>query len=357
MTHPYDRLRREISARPRRWLVTGAAGFIGSHLVETLLALGQHVVGLDNFATGYQHNLDDVRDALGAEAWRRFRFIEADIVDAAACRSACAGTDYVLHQAALGSVPRSIADPLATNAANVTGFVNMLVAARDAGVQRFVYAASSSTYGDDPRLPKVEDQIGRPLSPYAVTKYVNELYADVFARCYDVQAIGLRYFNVFGARQDPEGAYAAVIPRWIRALLSGEQVVINGDGETSRDFCYIANAVQANLAAALTARAEAVNQVYNVAVGERTSLNELFNALRALVAAVRPEAANAAPKYADFRSGDVRHSQADIAKAARAFEYRPTHTVAQGLRECMPWYVRRYSHEAATAPANADSAA
>ena len=339
----YERALRELAARPRRWLVTGAAGFIGSHLAETLLRLGQQVVGLDNFATGFKHNLDDVRSTAGEEAWQRFRFIEGDISDLDACRRACSEIDLVLHQAALGSVPRSIADPLATNAANVTGFVNMLTAARDAGVVRFVYAASSSTYGDDPRLPKQEDQIGRPLSPYAVTKYVNELYAEVFARCYGLQSIGLRYFNVFGSRQDPEGAYAAVVPRWIRALLRGDQVTIYGDGETSRDFCYIANAVQANVVAALTERPEALNQIYNVAVGDRTTLNELFHMVRSLATATHPAAAKISPTYADFRSGDVRHSQADIDKARRHLEYRPTHSVLEGLRECLPWYVYRLS--------------
>jgi len=342
-TNAYDLARQALVARPRRWLVTGAAGFIGSHLAEALLRCGQEVVGLDNFATGFKANLDDLRAVVGEEAWRRFRFLEGDIVDLAACREACVGIEFVLHEAALGSVPRSIADPLATNAANVTGFVNMLVAARDAGVKRFVYAASSSTYGDDPRLPKLEDQIGRPLSPYAVTKYANELYAEVFARAYEIETIGLRYFNVFGSRQDPEGAYAAVIPRWIRALLSGEQVTIYGDGETSRDFCYITNVVQVNVAAALTDRPEAINQIYNVAVGDRTTLGQLFLMLRSLVAAAHPDAAQAFPSYAEFRPGDVRHSQADIAKARRLLGFEPTHTVLEGLRECMPWYVRRFA--------------
>jgi UDP-N-acetylglucosamine 4-epimerase len=325
-----------------RWLVTGAAGFIGSHLVETLLRRGQQVVGLDNFSTGFRHNLDDVRALVGEEAWQWHRFVEGDIADLSTCREACTGVDIVLHQAALGSVPRSIADPLAAHAANVTGFVNMLVAARDAGVRRFVYAASSSTYGDDPELPKVEERIGRPLSPYAVTKYADELYGEVFASCYGMQLVGLRYFNVFGSRQDPEGAYAAVIPRWIRALLRGELVTIFGDGESSRDFCYIANAVQANLLAALTDRSEAINQVYNVAVGDRTTLNTLFRTLRTLVAAERPAAATAAPAYAEFRIGDVRHSQADIGKACRLLGYAPTHSVLLGLGECLPWYVHRF---------------
>ncbi len=335
----------ELTARPRRWLVTGAAGFIGSHLVETLLRLGQDVVGLDNFSTGQRANLEDVRASVGEGVWARYRFIEADITDPAACRRACAGADVVLHQAALGSVPRSIDDPLATHAANLTGFVNMLVAARDAGVARFVYAASSATYGDHPGLPKVEEAIGEPLSPYAVTKHANELYARVFARCYGMETIGLRYFNVFGTRQDPQGAYAAVIPRWIRALLRGDTVEIYGDGETSRDFCYVANAVQANLAAALACTRDSLNQVYNVAVGEQTTLNELFAMLRALVAAERPQAAASEPRYADFRPGDVRHSRADIRKARRLLGFEPTLGLRQGLRECLPWYMHRFDAE------------
>ena len=336
--HLEDRL----AAGSLRWLVTGSAGFIGSHLVESLLRRGQHVASLDNFSTGFSQNLGDVRVQVGEEAWRRHRFIEGDITDLATCREACHGVEIVLHQAALGSVPRSIVDPLASHAANVTGFLNMLVAARDARVRRLVYATSSATYGDEPRLPKVEDRIGRPLSPYAVTKTANELYAHVFASCYGMQLVGLRYFNVFGSRQDPEGAYAAVIPRWIRALLCGEEVTIYGDGETSRDFCYIANAVQANLLAAMTGRAEALNQVYNVAVADRTTLNELFGMLRKLVAAERPVAEAVAPTYSEFRAGDVRHSQADIEKARRLLDYAPTHTVVEGLRECLPWYVRQF---------------
>jgi len=322
----------------RRWLVTGAAGFIGSHLLETLLASGQDVVGLDNFATGRRSNLESVRAAVGEEAWRSYRFIEADIVDPAACAEACAGVDYVLHQAALGSVPRSIADPQATHAANATGCLNMLVAARDAGVARFVYAASSSTYGDHPVLPKVEEVIGRPLSPYAVTKYVNELYADVFGRCYGMATIGLRYFNVFGARQDPEGPYAAVIPRWARAMLAGQPCVINGDGETSRDFCYVANAVQANLRAALTDNAAALNEVYNVAVGGRTTLNELHRLMSNALIQSGAITEVAPPIRRDFRAGDVRHSQAAIGKARRLLGYAPTHDVGAGLAATMNWY-------------------
>ncbi|HET8655856.1 MAG TPA: SDR family oxidoreductase, partial [Longimicrobiaceae bacterium] len=310
----YDEVVRELRASPRTWLVTGAAGFIGSNLVEHLLRLGQTVWGLDNFSTGYRHNLEDVRAQVGEDAWARFRFTEGDIRDLATCEAVCEGVDYVLHQAALGSVPRSIADPITTNASNITGFLDMLVAARDAGVKRFVYAASSSTYGDHPGLPKVEDRIGRPLSPYAVTKYVNELYADVFRRTYGIATTGLRYFNVFGRRQDPDGAYAAVIPRWIGRLLSGRTCVINGDGETSRDFCYIDNVVQANLLAAMAVGEAGAGEVYNVAVGDRTTLNDLYAAIRDGLARVQPELAGLAAEYGPFREGDVRHSQADISK-------------------------------------------
>ena len=326
----------------RRWLVTGAAGFIGSHLLQTLLAEGQEVVGLDNFATGHRSNLEAVRAAVGEAAWSRHRFIETDIVDPAACADACAGVDFVLHQAALGSVPRSIADPQATHAANATGFLNMLVAARDAQVARFVYAASSSTYGDHPALPKVEEVIGRPLSPYAITKYLNELYADVFGRCYGLASIGLRYFNVFGARQDPAGPYAAVIPRWAQAMLAGEPCAINGDGETSRDFCYVANAVQANLRAALTDDPAALNQIYNVAVGGRTTLNDLHRLLGEALLGCGAIRQTVPPRYRDFRAGDVRHSQADIGKARRLLGYRPTHDVRAGLAEAVNWYVEKY---------------
>lgn len=332
-----------LAAGSRRWLVTGAAGFIGSHLVEVLLHAGQTVTGLDNFSTGHRRNLDEVLAGMPDEARARFTFVEGDIRDLATCARLCAGTDIVLHQAALGSVPRSIADPLTSHDSNVNGFLNMLVAARDAGVSRFVYAASSSTYGDSPSLPKVEDVIGRPLSPYAVTKYVNELYADVFGRCYGLPCVGLRYFNVFGARQDPEGAYAAVIPRWARALLLGETVQINGDGETSRDFCYVDNAVQANLLAGLTGRAEAVNTVYNVAAHRQTSLNQLFDAMRTELVKRFPDIATAQAHYRDFRAGDVRHSLADISRAQTLLDYAPTHDVSRGLAEAMNWYVARFA--------------
>lgn len=332
-------LQARLRGECRTWLVTGVAGFIGSNLLETLLKLGQRVVGLDNFATGHRHNLDQVQSAVSAEDWSRFKFIEGDIRRPEDCSVACAGVDYVLHQAALGSVPRSLEDPLTTNAANIDGFLNMLVAARDARVQRFVYAASSSTYGDHPGLPKVEDRIGKPLSPYAVTKLVNEQYADVFARAYGFRAIGLRYFNIFGPRQDPNGAYAAVVPKWTAAMMAGEPVWINGDGETSRDFCYIANAVQANLLAATVEGEEATNQVYNVAVGDRTTLNDLFEAIRSRLAPQFPHLADFRPSYRDFRAGDVRHSLADISKARTLLGYEPSHRIDDGLREAMDWYV------------------
>lgn len=333
-----DRAWATLESTPKKWLVTGCAGFIGSNLLEALLLHGQTVVGLDNFSTGYQHNLDEVEQEVGAEKWQNFTFIEGDIRDLEACRQACEGVDYVLHQAALGSVPRSLEDPLTTNSVNITGQLNMLVAARDAQVQSFVYAASSSTYGDHPDLPKVEEHIGSPLSPYAVTKYVNELYAQVFARSYGFQTIGLRYFNVFGKRQTPDGAYAAVIPKWIGAMLRGQVVTINGDGLTSRDFCYIANVVQMNILAAL-APAEARDQVYNVAVSGRTDLNQLFSLLQAELA-LNGISYTKAVIHADFRAGDVRHSQADISKAQRLLSYAPQYSLQTGLAEAMPWYVR-----------------
>lgn len=338
----YDTLREQLSAQPRTWLVTGCAGFIGSNLLETLLRLGQTVIGLDNFSTGHQGNLDEVRQLVGDAAWARFTFIQGDIRDTDACARAVNGVDYVLHQAALGSVPRSLDDPWNTHDNNINGFLRLLIASRDAGVKRFVYAASSSTYGDHPGLPKVEEQIGKPLSPYAVTKYVNELYGDVFARAYGVSAVGLRYFNVFGPRQDPNGAYAAVMPMWFAALLNNDTVYINGDGETSRDFCFVGNAVQANLLAATAPSLPEGHEVFNVAVGDRTTLNELYAAIREQVARWRPEAAQCQPVYRDFRAGDVRHSQADISKAASLLGYAPTHRVAEGLDIAAPWYAQLF---------------
>jgi len=334
----YQDLLAALPKQPKTWLVTGVAGFIGSNLLETLLKLDQRVVGLDNFATGYQHNLDEVRGLVSLEQWARFSFIEGDIRTLDDCQRACDGVDYVLHQAALGSVPRSINDPITTNSTNIDGFLNMLVAARDAGVSSFTYAASSSTYGDHPALPKVEEHIGKPLSPYAVTKYVNELYAEVFARTYGFNCIGLRYFNVFGKRQDPDGAYAAVIPKWTAAMIQGEQVFVNGDGETSRDFCYIDNTIQANLLAATVSQPEANNQVYNVAVGDRTTLNQLFDAIRIALLAngINP---TAAPSNRDFRAGDVRHSQANVSKARKLLGYEPDYRITEGIELAMPWYI------------------
>lgn len=331
-------LAQRLAGSERHWLLTGSAGFIGSHLLEALLRGGQRVTSLDNFATGHRRNLADVRRAVGEAAWQRHQFIEGDIADVGTCLRACAGVQIVLHQAALGSVPRSLADPLATHSANATGFVNVLDAARRAGVTRFVYAASSSTYGDSPGLPKVEHTIGRPLSPYAVTKYLNELYADVFSRCYGIQTVGLRYFNVFGPRQDPNGPYAAVIPLWAAEMLRGEPCVINGDGETSRDFCFVANAVQANLRAALVDEPAALNQVYNVAVGQRTTLAELHRLLAAALTDVDAALHVAPPVLRAFREGDVRHSLADIGKATDLLGYVPSHDLRQGLREAAPWY-------------------
>ncbi|WP_287600242.1 NAD-dependent epimerase/dehydratase family protein [Thiothrix sp.] len=337
----YETLLATLPAQPKTWLVTGVAGFIGSNLLETLLKLNQRVVGLDNFATGHQHNLDEVQSLVSGEQWANFRFIRGDIRQLSDCQAACEGVDYVLHQAALGSVPRSLEDPITTNGTNIDGFLNMLVAARDAQVKRFVYAASSSTYGNHPALPKIEENIGKPLSPYAVTKYVNELYADVFARAYGFNTTGLRYFNIFGKRQDPNGAYAAVIPKWIASMIKHEPVYINGDGETSRDFCYIDNAVQANLLAATTESTDATNQVYNVAVGDRTTLNELFWHLHENLLPRFVHLQGFEPTYRDFRAGDVRHSLADMSKAQRLLGYQATHRIGQGLATTMPWYIQQ----------------
>lgn len=334
----YQTVCEQLQQAPKTWLITGVAGFIGSNLLETLLKLNQNVVGLDNFATGHQHNLDEVQSLVKPEQWANFKFYEGDIRNFADCQKACAGVDYVLHEAALGSVPRSIADPITTNAANITGFLNMLTAGRDAEVKSFTYAASSSTYGDHPALPKLEDNIGKPLSPYAVTKYVNELYAEVFARTYGFKAIGLRYFNVFGKRQDPNGAYAAVIPKWTAAMIAGDDVFINGDGETSRDFCFIENTVQANILAATTQNDEAKNQVYNVAVGDRTTLNDLFNAIKAALNE-NGVTYTKEPVYREFRAGDVRHSQASINKIQSLLGYEPTRKINQGIELAMGWYV------------------
>lgn len=335
----YESLKTHLQTEPKIWLITGVAGFIGSNLLEALLKLNQRVIGLDNFSTGHQRNLEEVKTRVIPEQWAGFNFIKGDIQNLDDCHRACGGVDYVLHQAALGSVPRSIENPITTNQNNIDGFLNMLVAGRDAQVKRFVYAASSSTYGDHPDLPKVENNIGKPLSPYAVTKLVNELYADVFAKTYGFKTIGLRYFNIFGRRQDPEGAYAAVIPKWIAAMIKNQPVYINGDGETSRDFCYIENTVQANLLAATTSNEDAVNQVYNVAVGDRTSLNQLYFYLRDNLAERFAHLRDAQPIYRNFREGDVRHSLADISKGRNLIGYRPTHKIGDGLKEAMDWYI------------------
>ncbi|MBN7821258.1 SDR family oxidoreductase [Bowmanella yangjiangensis] len=332
----FSRLLSELKLNPQTWLVTGVAGFIGSNLLEALLMANQKVVGLDNFATGHQRNLDEVQQLVGEERWQQFRFIEGDIRDKATCFEAVNGVDRVLHQAALGSVPRSLNDPITSNEVNISGFLNMLVAAKEQGVKAFVYAASSSTYGDHPALPKVEENIGKPLSPYAVTKYVNELYADVFARAYGFKSVGLRYFNVFGRRQDPDGAYAAVIPKWTAAMKRGDEVIVNGDGETSRDFCYIENVIQANLLAAMTELDN--SEVFNVAVGDRTTLNQLFQAIKDALdeqGVTYPKQ----PVYRDFRPGDVRHSQADISKAENLLGYAPQYRIFEGISLTMPWYV------------------
>ncbi|NWD44369.1 MULTISPECIES: NAD-dependent epimerase/dehydratase family protein [Pseudomonas] len=334
----YEKLLKSLPNEPKVWLITGVAGFIGSNLLETLLKLDQHVVGLDSFVTGHQRNLDEVQHSVDAEQWLRFKFVNGDIRNLDACHEVCAGVDYVLHQAALGSVPRSLNDPITTSQTNIDGFLNMLVAARDAKVKSFTYAASSSTYGDHPGLPKVEDVIGSPLSPYAVTKYVNELYADVFARCYNFNTIGLRYFNVFGKRQDPDGAYAAVIPKWAASMIKDETIFINGDGETSRDFCFIENTVQANLLAATAVDPAVRNQVYNVAVSGRTTLNTLFYALKKELAANGIDYRKD-PVYRDFRAGDVRHSQADIGKIKASLGYSPAYLIEDGVAKAMPWYV------------------
>ena len=340
MTH-YETIKSELIAEPKVWLITGVAGFIGSNLLEYLLKLNQNIVGLDNFATGYRRNIEEVKRAVSDEQWSRFSFIEGDITEYRCCKLAVEGVDFVLHQAALGSVPRSISDPITTNMANVSGFLNMLQAAKEAKVSSFTYAASSSTYGDHPALPKLEENIGAPLSPYAVTKYVNELYASVFALNYGFKSIGLRYFNVFGPRQDPNGSYAAVIPKWISAMLLGKNITINGDGETSRDFCYIENTIQMNILAA-TAAENAKNQVYNVAVGNRTTLNELHSYVRYFLENAEHQV-NSDCVYKDFRNGDVRHSQADISKAIRELSYSPDYTVLQGLQKTIPWYISKLS--------------
>jgi len=342
----YEETQQRIERKPRRWLVTGAAGFIGSHLVEQLLNRGQSVTGLDNFSTGKRENLEHVRHAVGGEAWTRMRFIQGDIRSLDTCREACDGAELVLHQAALGSVPRSIDDPLASNDSNINGFLNMLVAARDARVARMVYASSSAIYGDHPALPKVEHVIGRPLSPYGLTKGVNEQYAGVFAENYGFRSIGLRYFNVFGPRQNPDGEYSAVISAWIGALLRGQTAYVYGDGKNGRDFCYVENVVQANLLAATVENPAATNQAYNVALGEQTSLNELFEMIRLLLVPRLPHVMNVRPVHGEPRKGDVKYSQADISKARKLLGFRPTHRVLEGLEKTIDWYAANLVVEA-----------
>ncbi len=339
----YHTLKNRLAESPKKWLVTGVAGFIGSNLLETLLKLDQSVVGLDNFSTGHHHNLTEVQSLVTKEQWQRFTLIEGDIRNPEDCERSCQGCDYILHQAALGSVPRSIDDPQLTNENNITGFLNILVAAKNNRVKRFVYAASSSTYGDHPGLPKIEDRIGKPLSPYAVTKYVNELYGDVFARTYNMKIVGLRYFNIFGRRQDPNGAYAAVMPKWFAGLLNNQEIYINGTGETSRDFCYIDNCIQANLLAACSTNPDAVNQVYNVAFGERTNLLQLFELIREQVARVNPEVIKRQATHRDFRAGDVMHSLADISKGKELLGYEPEFSLKDGIREAAEWYIERFN--------------
>ena len=339
----YEELQEYLKNNQTTWLISGVGGFIGSNLLEKLLVLNQKVVGLDNFDTGYQKNIDeailDANEIVGKDVGKNFKFIKGDIKLLDDCKQACHGVDYVLHQAALGSVPRSIEDPISTNEANIDGFINMLVASRDSKVKRFVYAASSSSYGDNVDLPKVENMIGNPLSPYAVTKLVNEYYASVFAKNYDFKAIGLRYFNIFGKRQDPNGAYAAVIPKWVASILNKENVYINGDGETSRDFCFVDNAVQANILAAMTENSEATDQVYNVALNDRTSLNELFRIIEDSLIKNVKGLEKKEPIYGDFRPGDVRHSQASIDKAKKLLGYEPQFRIAEGLNEAISWYI------------------
>ena len=334
----YSDFQNDLRAAPKTWLVTGVAGFIGSNLLESLLALDQRVVGLDNFSTGYKGNLAQVQDLVGPKRWACFQLMEGDISDLTVCRHACKGVELVLHEAALGSVPASMSDPIKAHQSNVTGFLNMLIAARDAKAKRLVYASSSAVYGDDPELPKIEPKIGHPLSPYAATKFIDEVYADAFARAYEFPSIGLRYFNVFGPRQDPEGAYAAVIPKWIAALLKREPVYINGDGETTRDFCYIQNIVQANLLAATTSNPEAIGGIYNIALGQRTTLNALFEMLQSALRRSDPGLPFQKPIYREFRAGDVRHSVADIHSAKRLLGYVPSHQIDQGLELAMDWY-------------------
>jgi UDP-N-acetylglucosamine 4-epimerase len=339
----YQQTKEYLKIHPSKWLVTGVSGFIGSNLVEELLKLNQEVVGLDNFSTGFKQNLQDIENNVSSVQWKRFTFLEGDILDASLCVQACQGVEFVLHQAALGSVPRSIADPINSNSSNVTGFLNMLVAAKDTNVKRFIYAASSSTYGDHPALPKKEDITGKPLSPYAVTKLVNEIYADVFNHTYQLDSIGLRYFNVFGRRQAINSAYAAVIPEWVGSIINNQDVFINGDGSTSRDFTFIDNVVQANILSATSKNPDAINKIYNIAAGERTTLIELFQFISKNIEAFEPRLKPKKPIFRDFREGDVKHSLADISRAKLYLGYEPTHNVEQGIEAAVTWYLKNFN--------------
>jgi len=336
----YNEVKKELMHKPKTWLVTGVAGFIGSNLVEALLKLDQKVIGLDNFSTGHKYNLTHIQESVTPREWENFNFIEGDIINFETCQEITKGVDIVLHQAALGSVPRSIDNPVLSNQNNVTGFLNMLTSAKENGVKRFVYASSSSVYGDSKELPKVEERTGNLLSPYAVTKYVNELYMGVFQKCYGMEAIGLRYFNVFGKRQDPNGAYAAVMPKWIGQILNGEDVVINGDGETSRDFTYIDNVIQANILAGTTNNEKAFGEAFNTAIGGRETLNNLYDAIVKGIEKEIPSININKPIYRDFRVGDIRHSNANIDKMKNLLGYEPTHTLEQGLKESIAWYIQ-----------------
>jgi UDP-N-acetylglucosamine 4-epimerase len=335
----YDEIKEELKSNQKTWLITGVAGFIGSNLAEALLKLNQKIIALDNFATGHRYNLEHIKHSVSSQQWENFTFVEGDITDLSTCLSVTKDVDIVLHQAALGSVPRSIDNPVISNASNVSGFLNMLTASKENGVKRFVYASSSSVYGDSEELPKVEERTGNLLSPYAVTKYVNELYMGVFYKCYGFESIGLRYFNVFGKRQDPNGAYAAVMPKWIAQILNGEDVYINGDGETSRDFTYIDNVVQANILAGTTTNPEAFAKAYNTAAGGRETLNNLYEAIAMGLKEKLPELQIKKPIYRDFRAGDIRHSNANIERAKELLGYEPTHNLEQGLKESIEWYI------------------
>lgn len=327
-----------IKSNTNAWLVTGAAGFIGSHLVEELLRANQKVVGLDNFSTGFKQNLDKIESAVSSSQWKNFCFIEADIADLAACQYACENVDYILHQAALASVPASMDDPIKAHDVNVTGFINILTAARDQGVRRVVYASSSAVYGEGKELPKTEEKISDPISPYAANKYMNEVYAKTFSHCFGLETVGLRYFNVFGPRQDPNGAYAAVIPKWLEAMLQKKPAYIYGDGESTRDFIFVKDVVRANLLAALTDAPGALNQAYNIGLGNQITLNQLFNLLSELLSEHLHTQQVRAPRYEVAREGDIRHSYANVRKTKELLEFSPKFSLKEGLRENIKWY-------------------